>query len=209
MGLNWVQATEAVVSITELKDQLRLEHTDEDTYLDSLRLAATQFCERYTDRAFVQRAGFILTLERFPPGGRGVALSPNPVVQVDSTQYTDTAGTLGAYGGTVRFYGGETHEPAIVLPQIGQTWPDTVSGTPQGVMISFTAGYGATVNDTPEPLRHAVLQLATHWYEHRSAVSEGKEFGTVAELPLHVRSTLQLYSSYGGEPGGYNWKLAN
>jgi uncharacterized phiE125 gp8 family phage protein len=39
--------------------------------------------------------------------------------------------------------------------------------------VDFTAGYGATSVDVPQPLRQAVRLLVTYWYEHRSAVVIG------------------------------------
>ena len=60
----------------------------------------------------------------------------------------------------------DTHAPALVanswsLPTI------PVGGTAE---IVFDAGYGAVWADAPPDLRQAVLMLATHYYENRSAV---------------------------------------
>lgn len=49
------------------------------------------------------------------------------------------------------------------------------------VQIDFTAGYGASGAQVPQPLRQALRLLVTHWYEHRSAASMGE---AVAAMPL-------------------------
>lgn len=198
MGLKWVQATEAVVSLPELKDELRIDHSDEDTYLDNLRLAATQYVERNTHRAFVQRSGFILTLPRFPRSGNaGIQLYPNPVVQVDSVQYVDADGTLQSYSGTPRFYGGEIHQPAIVLPELDDDWPDTRGDSlPNEVSVNYTCGYGATVNDTPETLRKCALWTATLWYEQRLPL--GNINAPRFDVPMHLRAVMDQYRAWGG-----------
>jgi uncharacterized phiE125 gp8 family phage protein len=202
MGLNWVQATTGVVTLAELKDELRIDHTDEDTWLDNCRLAATQWVERNTNRVFVQRAGFVLTLPRFPYwGNKGIALYPNPVVQIDSIQYVDGAGTLQAYGGTSRFYGGEEHQPAWVLPELDTDWPDTRGDNlPNEVRISFTGGFGLAVTDTPEALRKCALWASTLWYEQRLPL--GGVQAPRFEVPMHLRAVMDQYRVYGGESGG-------
>ena len=43
--------------------------------------------------------------------------------------------------------------------------------------IDFTAGYGASGLDVPQPLRQAIRLLVTHWYENRSAVVARRRSG--------------------------------
>jgi uncharacterized phiE125 gp8 family phage protein len=42
----------------------------------------------------------------------------------------------------------------------------------------------------PQPLRQAILMLAAHWFEHRSAVSEE---GDEAATPLGFRTLVAPY----------------
>ena len=38
-----------------------------------------------------------------------------------------------------------------------------------GIEVDFTAGFGETGVDVPDPLKRAVMTLAAHWYEFRTA----------------------------------------
>ncbi|MEK8122400.1 hypothetical protein WOB59_04720 [Methylocystis sp. IM4] len=55
-----------------------------------------------------------------------------------------------------------------------------------GIEIDFSVGYGASPNETPEPLRRAIMVLATHWRENRG--DDGDD-----ALP---KSVLQLASPF-------------
>jgi uncharacterized phiE125 gp8 family phage protein len=56
--------------------------------------------------------------------------------------------------------------------------------------IDFTAGYGSSGVDVPQPLRQAIRLLVTHWYEHRSAVTLGD---AAAATPLGYRELVAPY----------------
>ncbi len=66
---------------------------------------------------------------------------------------------------------------------------DPIAGTTR-YEIDFTAGYGTSGVDVPQPLRQAIRLLVTHWYEHRSAVTLGDDPATT---PLGVRELLAPY----------------
>jgi uncharacterized phiE125 gp8 family phage protein len=53
--------------------------------------------------------------------------------------------------------------------------------------ISFIAGFGATPSSVPAPLRHALLLLVAHWYEHRDP---GEANVPAASIPADVSSLL-------------------
>lgn len=59
-----------------------------------------------------------------------------------------------------------------------------------GIEIAFEAGMGDAPGDVPEPIRHAILLLVAHWYEHRDPM----EIGTVgAAIPAAVSDLLKPY----------------
>jgi uncharacterized phiE125 gp8 family phage protein len=59
-----------------------------------------------------------------------------------------------------------------------------------GIEIAFTAGFGATAEDVPMPIRLAIKMLVAHWYEMREPVLAG-EAGNA--LPLGVASLIAPY----------------
>lgn len=56
--------------------------------------------------------------------------------------------------------------------------------------IDFTAGFGTSGLDVPQPLRQAIRLLVTHWFEHRSAGSMSE---TVAMVPHGYRELVTPY----------------
>ena len=56
--------------------------------------------------------------------------------------------------------------------------------------IDFTAGYGSSGVDVPQPLRQAIRLLVTHWYENRSAVVLGDD---ASATPLGYRELVAPY----------------
>lgn len=58
------------------------------------------------------------------------------------------------------------------------------------VRISYTAGYGATVDAVPQPLQHAVKFLTAHLYDNRSPIHIG---ANVQRMPFAVEALTNRY----------------
>ena len=56
--------------------------------------------------------------------------------------------------------------------------------------IDFSAGFGASGLNVPQPLRQAIQLLVTHWYEHRSTVVMGDPAGA---MPYGYRELVGPY----------------
>ena len=56
------------------------------------------------------------------------------------------------------------------------------------VRVEMTAGFAATRSGVPADLRQAVMMLATHYYEHRSAEGSGAN-----DFPIGVISLIERY----------------
>jgi uncharacterized phiE125 gp8 family phage protein len=61
--------------------------------------------------------------------------------------------------------------------------------------VTWTAGYGGTPADVPEPFQVAALQLIAHWYATREAVNVGN---IVTEVPWGLRQTIAAMRDFGG-----------
>jgi uncharacterized phiE125 gp8 family phage protein len=59
-----------------------------------------------------------------------------------------------------------------------------------GIEIDFTAGFGASSASVPAPLKHALLLLTAHWYEHRDPVEIGSP---AARIPDAVSDLIQPF----------------
>lgn len=170
-----------VVSLAEAKKQCRCEyHTDDDAYLTGLVAVATAFIEG--------------------PNGIGVALSPQtwrlsldcfpceirlplgPVTDIESIAYTDADGdTAAVTSWRVDF----DTEPCRLWPARDEAWP-LVTREPGAVKVEFVTGY----ETIPADLKHAVLLIVGHLYEHREAVTSEVK---AEELPMGVQYILERY----------------
>jgi len=68
-------------------------------------------------------------------------------------------------------------------------WPEPGRRT-NGIEIAFAAGIGDEPEDIPQPIRHAILLLVAHWYEHRDPLEIG---AAAAAIPAAVSDLLKPY----------------
>lgn len=187
-ALNLISApTTEPVSRTELKAHLRIDATDEDTYLDGLLLVARKRAENVTARAFVTQT-WRTKYDCFPEA----FVLPRPKLQsVTSIQYLDGAGTTQTLSADA-YQVDADGEPGRIIPAYGQAWPSTRSGALNAATVTFVAGYGGNATDVPDELRHAIKLLAAHWYENREALGQ-----VGSALPFAVDSLLGMHSMRG------------
>jgi uncharacterized phiE125 gp8 family phage protein len=162
--------------LAEAKAHLRLDADDEDELLGALIVAARVALETEIRRVLIaQRWRAIVD---GPPRGR-IALPVVPVLSVEAVRGVDGDGntteldesdySVDAADGSVTFAaeeGAVRHE------------------------IDFTAGYGSSGVDVPQPLRQAIRLLVTHWYEHRAAAADGD---AMTEAPFGFRALIAPY----------------
>ncbi len=160
------------VTVDTLRAHLRKDDTDEDTYLGDIIIPSAR---RSVEHALGQ--GLVTqTWEWYWDGGWpgvGVLEFPiGPVLSVNSIKYLDADGvettwatsnyTVAIKGPIQRLWLNES----IV-------WPTVKRQTPEVAWVDFDVGYGANPDDVPAELRHLVLLMAEHIYEHRGPVLTG------------------------------------
>lgn len=177
------------LTLAEAKSHLRITHSSEDDYITSLIKASRLQVERDAWRAIV-RGSRVVTLRDFPPGSEPIYLPAPPLVSVESIEYIDANGDDREVSD---FRIDATHEPGLIVPAYGESWPETPSCI-RSVAITFTAGYAD--GEVPEDMRHVIRLKLSELYEGRSpAVSERRTtYDRMLELirfrDYRIRGTL-------------------
>lgn len=200
---------------------LRIDSGVDTTLIDNLIQAARFWAEDYTNRTLLTTV-FTLSLDAIgevdtplkegfhtgysdTPSVNYIELPRSPVQSVTSIKsFADdnTATTLAA----TNYYVDTVRVPARIVLRDGGSWPTDLRNA-NGIEVLYTAGYGASRADIPEPIRVAMLEYVTFMYEHRGDF----ERFPPPKPPISLQMLLQPYvimrygvSSFGGGMGfGY------
>jgi len=164
------------VLLTEAKAHLRLDTDDEDDLLGALIVAARVQVESELRRVLIAQSWRAI-LDAWPADG--VILPVLPVISVDAVRTIDADDIATELGS--ESYEFDPADFSVTL--------DPVAGAVR-YEVDFTAGYGTSGVDVPQPLRQAIRLLVTHWYEHRSAVADDD---ATAATPLGYRELVAPY----------------
>lgn len=183
MRLTLTTAPDATpVDLVSAKVHCRVEHDDDDTFIESLIGAAAQHIERILGRAVMPQE-WLLELTAWQDA---VVLPVEPVRSVVVT-YTDAAGdpqTLDAESYSLSAWPSMATEWRFVSGALRPELNDEV----YPVRVAIEAGY-VDADAVPEDLKVAVQMLVAHWYQHREAVASG----SVTEVPMGVSALIAPY----------------
>jgi uncharacterized phiE125 gp8 family phage protein len=190
MPLALIRTTDATVepvSYPEAAAHARVTSDDEQDYVTALITAARQYVEEATHRQLVT-ATWTLRLDTFPCAD--VIQLPRPrLIAVTSIVYLDAAGVSQTWD-SANYQVDPYSEPGRIARAPGVTWPTTESQRRNAVVITYTAGYGATAASVPLALRQAIKLLVSHWYENREPAIIGS---IVSPLPMAVDALIAPY----------------
>jgi len=185
------------VTLAEAKAHLRVDTSDDDTYIGTLITAAREWCEQYLDRTLVHTQ-WVMRFDKFPDSGIEPVELPRPPMVLSGTAtavtvtFTQEAGPTSTYS-TAEYRVDRNATPGAILPIYGSTWTPHRQDD-NAISVTWWAGYGATGSSVPAAIRHAMLMLIGTWYERRaSAYNAGG-----SEVPFGVKSLLdsQRWGSY-------------
>lgn len=158
-------------------------NTTSDPYLRGLIIAARQWSENFTRRAFVTQT-WDWTLDRF---ACRLEVPRAPLQSVTSITYVDTGGVSQTLATSV--YTVDTKsEPGRIVEAFSQAWPSTY-GHINDVTIRFVAGYGAAAA-VPQQIKHALLLMIGELHERRESAIVGT---VINEVPLSAKALLWPY----------------
>lgn len=166
------------VTLTEVKAQLRITSSDEDTFLNSLIEAATEYTEAYCSRSFIAQT-WDMYLDTFPfCNTTPIEVPLPPLISVTSIQYYDSASTLQTWD-SASYVVDTTKAVGLIYPDMNYAYPSTRIFR-NSVIIRFVAGYadsGASpidlADNVPMQIKQAILLLIGHLYENREMTTPG------------------------------------
>ena len=165
------------LTLSEVKEFLRVDHSDDDATLAIFITAARQLCESYTRLALMPTT-FEEYFDDFPQYTGTykdeIRLSRSPVSAVTYVKYID--GNETTITASASDYKTDLiSQPARISPDNG--WFGTYE-TINAVFIRYVAGY-ADAASVPAPLKHGMLLVIGDMYENRT--DSVKRLPTAAE----------------------------
>ena len=175
------------ISLVEVKAQLRIEHADEDTYLNRLIDVGVAMVDA---KGVLGQPMISQTWAQWLPAtpAHEVALALGPVQSVSAVKYfdvngsmqTDTLSNFDIFGRSMN---------TVIKPKSGFNWP-VAQQRSDAIKIEFVAGFGDAASDIPETIRHAMLMLIAFWYENR----ENELIGVTSKtLPFGFADLLNIH----------------
>ena len=161
-------ATSNVVSLAEAKTHLRVDSSDEDTYISTLIVSAQRQVEAYTNLCLSDTT-YELQLPKFP--ANGIVLPISPLKTLTSVKYFDADNSEVTWvDGTDYFY--NIWDRKAVINYIDGI-EETYEYRRDAVQVRFVAGY-TSPDVAPPGLQHAIKLLLTDLYEMRTDMPREK-----------------------------------
>lgn len=185
----------ALIPTSDLKTHLRITHSSEDSYLDTLIAAATDEIDMprtdnappgWLGRTLITRK-LKLTLNAVPPSV--IRLPGPPVTAIDKVEYRESDDTFTEITSS-DYHSDLDQEPALLWhddewPVWPGDWPQDIKGGPDTFRVEYTAGY-ADASSVPAVIKHYVLMRAAEMYRDR----EGTNRGTISKRFEHFDRML-------------------
>lgn len=164
------------VTVEEVKAHLRVDGAAEDVLIGSLILTSRLHIEAALALALIDQS-WTLQLDRWPRGGE-VEIPMSPLNAITSVRVKGADGNWITLPQTSYLVDLASKPPRLVWNST--TRPDP--GVPaMGIEIAFEAGFGPNPAHVPAPIKHALLLLIAHWYEHREAIDVGSGSARIPE----------------------------
>lgn len=162
------------VSLTQIKRHLRLDHNNDDEYLNELTDAATAHVEAVTSQFLISRVvrQYIETM----PASRSISLEAWPIKSIQEVRGYDFDGNANIILTENYRLDNRIDPPALVL-----NTNINFNAFCNGIEVDMEVGYGEAGVDVPSNITRAILVLIAHWYEFRGTLPAGGETGLIPE----------------------------
>ena len=174
------------VNVAELRAHLRVSDNLEDAVMAAMLTAARKSVEQILRRALISQT-WKLYLDDFPDNDR-IKLPFPPLASVTNVKYYNQDAALTTLS-TAYYQVDSKKTPGEVVLKGDASWPLVELDKVNAVEVEFVAGYGSTPSSVPNPIRIAILHLASHWFENREPFSTTN----VYNVPSMFDAILQPY----------------
>ena len=202
-----------ILTTAEAKTHLRVTHSAEDTYIETLIKVAQKYAEKYCASSFTEST-YEMTMEAwndvfvsnatlgtpsnllksytYPVGGyyspytglAQIVLPKAPISSVSHIKYYDSDNALQTWADTNYNLIKPENQKGFVELVDGKDFP-SIYTRGDAIKITFVSGYGSSASDVPEPIKQAVLLIIGSLYEKRE--------DTVKRMPTTVEYLLEPY----------------
>jgi len=158
-------ATTEPITLTEAKNFLRVDHTDDDTLISVLITASRQMCEEYTRRILVTTT-IDEFFDQFPTNSWNnlhnmIYLSRGPVASITSVKYVNEIGSELTIDSS-KYVTDLISEPARIQSTDG--W-FSLAGVMNQVIVRYVVG--SDVSSIPKPLIQGMMLVISDLYDQR------------------------------------------
>ena len=170
------------LSVSEVKDFLRVDSSAEDTLIGVLIEAARSMAEAYTRRIMmtttIEEFFDVFPTYRNPEDKDIIFLSRGPIQSISSVTYIDSLGDEQTVA-SENYRSDLVSEPSRIISSNG--WAAT-KDTVNAVVVRYICGYSSS-SDVPAPIRQAMLLMIAEMYEKRQ--DSVKRLPTAAEYLMN------------------------
>lgn len=169
------------VDLAYAKQFLRVDGHDEDTLIANLISTTRHQIENMISRTLLMRS---FRYRGTVPNAYCLSLPRPPLLVVTSVILYDGNGQSVIVPATDYVVNARRDPGELSLKQ-GNSWADYID-IPSEIEIEFSAGYGASADDVPLPLKQALLLLLAQHYEYRDSTEQ-------PPIPMMVDALLMSY----------------
>lgn len=168
------------VTLSEVKEYIKLDGKAEDKYLESIIKAVRLALEGILGRSIMTQT-IMLRLDAWP--SNVLNLPRPPLVSVTAIRTLDEAGAKTVYSAS-NYYINTGGGKAQIVIKCASSLPSNYNRAHGGYEVEYIAGYGNEISDVPETIRQAVLQWVAAVYETKVP--------DLSTPPANVKATLGL-----------------